>query len=87
MARLAKESRFFGSNVKGKNVTNFLSEAQERGAARGSTRAQQLAGYIDAFSSSEDAKGKVAALAGETDDFATTIVKTGSAVSSLTLAI
>ena len=87
MARLAKESRFFGSNIKGKSVTNLLSEAQERGAARGSTRAQQLAGYIDAFSSSEDAKGKVAALAGETDDFATTIVKTGSAVSSLTLAI
>lgn len=87
MARLAKESKFFGSNIKGKSVTNLLSEAQERGAARGSTRAQQLAGYIDAFSSSEDAKGKVAALAGETDDFATTIVKTGSAVSSLTLAI
>lgn len=87
MARLAKESRFFGSNVKGKNVTNFLSEAQEKGAARGNTRAQQLAGYIDAFSSSEDTKEKVAALAGETDDFATTIVKTGSAVSSLTLAI
>lgn len=87
MARLAKESKFFGSNVKGKSVTNLLSEAQERGAARGNTRAQQLAGYIDAFSSSEDAKEKVAALAGETDDFATTIVKTGSAVSSLTLAI
>lgn len=87
MARLAKESRFFGSNVKGKSVTNLLSEAQERGATRGNTRAQQLAGYIDAFSSSEDAKEKVAALAGETDDFATTIVKTGSAVSSLTLAI
>lgn len=87
MARLAKESRFFGSNVKGKNVTNFFSEAQEKGAARGNTRAQQLAGYIDAFSSSEDTKEKVAALAGETDDFATTIVKTGSAVSSLTLAI
>lgn len=87
MARLAKESKFFGSNIKGKSVTNLLSEAQERGAARGSARAQQLAGYIDAFSSSEDAKGKVAALAGETDDFATTIVKTGSAVSSLTLAI
>ena len=87
MARLAKESKFFGSNIKGKSVTNLLSEAQERGAARGSTRAQQLAGYIDAFSSSEYAKGKVAALAGETDDFATTIVKTGSAVSSLTLAI
>lgn len=87
MARLAKESRFFGSNVKGKGVTNLLSEAQERGAMRGNTRAQQLAGYIDAFSSSEDAKEKVAALAGETDDFATTIVKTGSAVSSLTLAI
>ena len=87
MARLAKESKFFGSNIKGKSVTNLLSEAQERGAARGSTRAQQLAGYIDAFSSSEDAKEKVAALAGETDDFATTIVKTGSAVSSLTLAI
>lgn len=87
MARLAKESKFFGSNIKGKSVTNLLSEAQERGAARGSTRAQQLAGYIDAFSSSEDVKEKVAALAGETDDFATTIVKTGSAVSSLTLAI
>lgn len=87
MARLAKESKFFRSNIKGKSVTNLLSEAQERGAARGSTRAQQLAGYIDAFSSSEYAKGKVAALAGETDDFATTIVKTGSAVSSLTLAI
>ncbi len=87
MARLAKESKFFGSNVKGKSATNLLSEAQERGAARGNTRAQQLAGYIDAFSSSEDAKEKVAALAGETDDFATTIVKTGSAVSSLTLAI
>lgn len=87
MARLAKESRFFGSNVKGKNVTNFLSEAQEKGAARGNTRAQQLAGYIDAFSSSEDTKEKVAALAGETNDFATTIVKTGSAISSLTLAI
>ena len=87
MARLAKESKFFGSNVKGKSVINLLSEAQERGAARGNTRAQQLAGYIDAFSSSEDAKEKVAALAGETDDFATTIVKTGSAVSSLTLAI
>ena len=87
MARLAKESKFFGSNIKGKSVTNLLSEAQERGAARGSTRAQQLAGYIDAFNSSEYAKGKVAALAGETDDFATTIVKTGSAVSSLTLAI
>lgn len=87
MARLTKESKFFGSNVKGKSVTNLLSEAQERGAARGNTRAQQLAGYIDAFSSSEDAKEKVAALAGETDDFATTIVKTGSAVSSLTLAI
>ena len=87
MARLAKESKFFGSNIKGKSVTNLLSEAQERGVARGSTRAQQLAGYIDAFSSSEGAKEKVAALAGETDDFATTIVKTGSAVSSLTLAI
>lgn len=87
MARLAKESKFFRSNIKGKSVTNLLSEAQERGATRGSTRAQQLAGYIDAFSSSEYAKGKVAALAGETDDFATTIVKTGSAVSSLTLAI
>ena len=87
MARLAKESKFFGSNIKGKSVTNLLSEAQERGAARGSTRAQQLAGYIDAFSSSEDVKEKVAALAGETDDFATTIIKTGSAVSSLTLAI
>lgn len=87
MARLVEESRFFGSNIKGKSATNFLSEAQEKGAARGNTRAQQLAGYIDAFSSSEDTKEKVAALAGETDDFATTIVKTGSAISSLTLAI
>ena len=58
MARLAKESKFFGSNIKGKSVTNLLSEAQERGAARGSTRAQQLAGYIDAFSFSEKAKEK-----------------------------
>lgn len=86
MARLAKESKFFGSNVTGKSAMNFFSEAQERGAARGSTRAQQIAGYIDAGQLERDVISEIPKFTDQTDDFAASIVKAGTAVSSLSIA-
>lgn len=86
MARLAKESKFFGSNVTGKSAMNFFSEAQERGAARGSTRAQQIAGYIDAGQLERDVISEIPKFTDQTDDFAASIVKVGTAVSSLSIA-
>lgn len=86
MARLAKESRFFGSNVTGKSSMNFFSEAQERGAARGSTRAQQIAGYIDAGQLERDVISEIPKFTDQTDDFAASIVKAGTALSSLSIA-
>lgn len=86
MARLAKESKFFGSNVAGKNAMNFFSEAQERGAARGSARAQQIAGYIDAGQLGSDVISEIPKFTDQTDDFATSIVKAGTALSSLSIA-
>lgn len=86
MARLAKESRFFGSNVSGKSAMNLFSEAQEKGAARGSTRAQQIAGYIDAGQLENDVISEIPKFADQTDDFADSIVKAGSALSSLSIA-
>lgn len=86
MARLAKESKFFGSNVTGKSAMNFFSEAQERGAARGSTRAQQIAGYIDAGQLERDVISKIPKFTDQTDDFAASIVKAGTALSSLSIA-
>lgn len=86
MARLAKESRFFGSNVTGKSSMNFFSEAQERGAARGSARAQQIAGYIDAGQLERDVISEIPKFTDQTDDFAASIVKAGTALSSLSIA-
>lgn len=86
MARLAKESRFFGSNVTGKSSMNLFSEAQERGATRGSTRAQQIAGYIDAGQLENDVISEIPKFANQADDFADSIVKTGTALSSLSIA-
>lgn len=86
MARLAKESKFFGSNVTGKSAMNFFSEAQERGAARGSTRAQQIAGYIDAGQLERDVISEIPKFTDQTDDFAVSIVKAGTALSSLSIA-
>lgn len=86
MARLAKESKFFGSNVAGKNAMNFFSEAQERGAARGSARAQQIAGYIDAGQLESDVISEIPKFTDQTDDFAESIVKAGTALSSLSIA-
>lgn len=86
MVRLAKESRFFGSNVTGKSAMNFFSEAQERGAARGSARAQQIAGYIDAGQLENDVISEIPKFTDQTDDFATSIVKAGTALSSLSIA-
>lgn len=86
MARLAKESRFFGSNVTGKSSMNFFSEAQERGAARGSARAQQIAGYIDAGQLERDVISEIPKFANQADDFADSIVKAGTALSSLSIA-
>lgn len=86
MARLAKESKFFGSNVTGKSTMNFFSEAQERGAARGSTRAQQIAGYIDAGQLERDVISEIPKFTDQTDDFAASIVKAGTALSSLSIA-
>lgn len=86
MADLAKESRFFGSNVTGKSSMNFFSEAQERGAARGSARAQQIAGYIDAGQLERDVISEIPKFTDQTDDFATSIVKAGTALSSLSIA-
>lgn len=86
MARLAKESKFFGSNVTGKSAMNFFSEAQERGAARGSTRAQQIAGYIDAGQLERDVISEIPKFTDQTDDFAASIVKAGTALSSLSIA-
>lgn len=86
MARLAKESKFFGSNVTGKSAMNFFSEAQERGAARGSTRAQQIAGYIDAGQLEREVISEIPKFTDQTDDFAASIVKAGTAVSSLSIA-
>lgn len=86
MARLAKESRFFGSNVTGKSAMNFFSEAQERGAARGSTRAQQIAGYIDAGQLERNVISEIPKFTDQTDDFAASIVKAGTALSSLSIA-
>lgn len=85
MARLAKESKFFGSNVTGKSAMNFFSEAQERGAARGSTRAQQIAGYIDAGQLERDVISEIPKFTDQTDDFAASIVKAGTALSSLSI--
>lgn len=86
MARLAKESRFFGSNVTGKSSMNLFSEAQERGATRGSTRAQQIAGYIDAGQLENDVISEIPKFANQADDFADSIVKAGTALSSLSVA-
>lgn len=86
MARLAKESRFFGSNVTGKSSMNLFSEAQERGAMRGSTRAQQIAGYIDAGQLENDVISEISKFANQADDFADSIVKAGTALSSLSIA-
>lgn len=86
MARLAKESKFFGSNVTDKSAMNFFSEAQERGAARGSTRAQQIAGYIDAGQLEKDVISEIPKFTDQTDDFAASIVKTGTALSFLSIA-
>lgn len=86
MARLAKESRFFGSNVTGKSSMNLFSEAQERGAARGSARAQQIAGYIDAGQLENDVISEIPKFADQADDFANSIVKAGTALSSLSIA-
>lgn len=86
MARLAKESRFFGSNVTGKSSMNLFSEAQERGATRGSTRAQQIAGYIDAGQLENDVISEIPKFANQADDFADSIVKAGTALSSLSIA-
>lgn len=86
MADLAKESRFFGSNVTGKSSMNFFSEAQERGAARGSARAQQIAGYIDAGQLERDVISEIPKFTDQTDDFAASIVKAGTALSSLSIA-
>lgn len=86
MARLAKESKFFGSNVTGKSAMNFFSEAQERGAARGSTRAQQIAGYIDAGQLERDVISEIPKFTDQTDDFAASMVKAGTALSSLSIA-
>lgn len=86
MARLAKESRFFGSNVTGKSSMNLFSEAQERGATRGSARAQQIAGYIDAEQLGNDVISEIPKFTDQTDDFADSIVKAGSALSSLSIA-
>lgn len=86
MARLAKESKFFGSNVTGKSAMNFFSEAQERGAARGSARAQQIAGYIDAGQLENDVISEIPKFTDQTDDFAASIVKAGTALSSLSIA-
>lgn len=86
MARLAKESRFFGSNVTGKSSMNLFSEAQERGAMRGSTRAQQIAGYIDAGQLENDVISEIPKFANQADDFADSIVKAGTALSSLSIA-
>lgn len=86
MARLAKESKFFGSNVTGKSAMNFFSEAQERGAARGSTRAQQIAGYIDAGQLERDVISEIPKFTDQTDDFAASIVKAGTALSFLSIA-
>lgn len=85
MARLAKESKFFGSNVTGKSAMNFFSEAQERGAVRGSTRAQQIAGYIDAGQLERDVISEIPKFTDQTDDFAASIVKAGTALSSLSI--
>lgn len=86
IARLAKESRFFGSNVTGKSSMNLFSEAQERGAMRGSTRAQQIAGYIDAGQLENDVISEIPKFANQADDFADSIVKAGTALSSLSIA-
>lgn len=86
MVRLAKESRFFGSNVTGKSAMNFFSEAQERGAARGSARAQQIAGYIDVGQLENDVISEIPKFADQADDFAVSIVKAGTALSSLSIA-
>lgn len=86
MADLAEESRFFGSNVTGKSSMNFFSEAQERGAARGSARAQQIAGYIDAGQLERDVISEIPKFTDQTDDFAASIVKAGTALSSLSIA-
>lgn len=86
MARLAKESRFFGSNVTGKSSMNLFSEAQERGATRGSARAQQIAGYIDAGQLENDIISEIPKFTDQTDDFAVSIVKAGTALSSLSIA-
>lgn len=86
MARLAKESRFFGSNVTGKSSMNLFSEAQERGATRGSARAQQIAGYIDAGQLENDVISEIPKFANQADDFADSIVKAGTALSSLSIA-
>ena len=86
MADLAKESKFFGSNVTGKSSMNFFSEAQERGAARGSARAQQIAGYIDAGQLERDVISEIPKFTDQTDDFAASIVKAGTALSSLSIA-
>lgn len=86
MARLAKESRFFGSNVTGKSSMNLFSEAQERGATRGSARAQQIAGYIDAGQLENDVISEIPKFTDQTDDFAASIVKAGTALSSLSIA-
>lgn len=86
MARLAKESRFFGSNITGKSAMNFFSETQERGAARGSARAQQIAGYIDVGQLENDVISEIPKFTDQTDDFAASIVKAGTALSSLSIA-
>lgn len=86
MADLAKESKFFGSDVTGKSAMNFFSEAQERGAARGSARAQQIAGYIDAGQLERDVIFEIPKFTDQTDDFAASIVKAGTALSSLSIA-
>lgn len=86
MARLTKESRFFGSNVTGKSSMNLFSEAQERGATRGSARAQQIAGYIDAGQLENDVISEIPKFTDQTDDFAASIVKAGTALSSLSIA-
>lgn len=86
MADLAKESKFFGSDVTGKSAMNFFSEAQERGAARGSARAQQIAGYIDAGQLERDVISEIPKFTDQTDDFAASIVKAGTALSSLSIA-
>ena len=86
MDRLRNELPFFGSNSSNRNPIDFFSEAQAAGAKRGNTRIQQVGAYIDADQQGNDVLKQIPKFADQTNDFAASIVKAGTALSSLSLA-